>query len=352
MIDQKIDNFIKRGNENNFDFKSIKYKNKKILITGAAGSIGYGLCKQISKINPKLLIAVDCGETELFYSQLELRDEYPGNKIVFKILDIKDEIGVESLLKEYQPDMIFHAAAYKHISMLEGNPREAILNNVLGTKNLIESANRNKITKFINISTDKAADPISVMGCSKRVTEKMLISGNFNKTKIIQVRFGNIIGSRGSVLPIFQQQILKGGPITITDDRMVRYFITVDEAVYLLLHASKIGENKQIYLLEMGEPVKIIDLADKLIRAYGFTPGKNFRVSITGKKPGEKYTEELFCKKSEIIEKTPMDKINVVKNVSKIPASFQKEVDDLIKYCQKNTDTNQIRKKLFKLAKD
>ena len=352
MIDQKIDNFIKNGNQSDFDFKSIKYKNKKILVTGAAGSIGYGLCRYISKINPKLLIAIDCGETELFYSQLELKDEYPRNKIVFKILDIKDEVGVESILKEYQPDIIFHAAAYKHISMLEENPREAILNNILGTKNLIESANKLRIPKFINISTDKAANPISVMGCSKRVIEKMLISGNYNNTKIIQVRFGNIIGSRGSVLPIFQQQILKGGPLTITDDRMVRYFITVDEAVYLLLHASKIGENKQIYLLEMGEPVKIIDLADKLIRAYGFTPGKNFRVSITGKKPGEKYFEELYCKKSEVIGKTPIDKINVVKNVSKIPTSFQDKVNNLIKYCQKNTSTDQIRKKLFKLAKD
>jgi len=352
MIDKKFEKFINNGNQNQFDYGPIKYKNKKILVTGAAGSIGFGLCKQIAKINPKLLVALDCGETELFYSELELREEFPNNKFIFKLLDIKDRIGVEALIKETKPDIIFHAAAYKHISMLEENPREAITNNILGTKNLVISANKHFVKKFINISTDKAANPISVMGRSKRIIEKMLLSGDYTNTKIIQVRFGNIIGSRGSVLPIFQQQILKGGPVTVTDDKMIRYFITVEEAVYLSLYASKIGENKKIYLLEMGEPVKIIDLADKLIRAYGFTPGKNFRISITGKKPGEKYSEELFVKEKEILEKTPVDKINIVKNKSEIPKNYTKKVDDLIEYSLKNTNKESIKKRLSLLAKD
>lgn len=351
MIDHKIDNFIKNGNQTEFDFKSVGLKNKKILVTGAAGSIGFGLSRHISRICPKMLIAVDCGETELFYSKLELEDEFPNNKMVFKLLDIKDKTGMESLIKEYQPDIIFHAAAYKHISILENNPRETVLNNILGTRNIIESANKFKVKKFINISTDKAANPTSIMGCSKRIIEKMLISGNYKNTKVVQVRFGNIIGSRGSVLPIFQQQIMKGGPVTITDDKMVRYFITIDEAVYLLIYASKIGKNKQIYLLEMGEPVKIIDLADKLIRAYGFTPGKDLRVSIIGKKPGEKFSEELYCKKNEIIEKTPTDKICIIKASANIPVNFTNNVDSLINYCLKNTDEDIIRKKIFRLIK-
>lgn len=351
MIDKKLDVFLSNNNQTEFDYENIKYQDKKILVTGAAGSIGFGLCKQLSKINPKMLIALDSGETELFYSELELREDFPNNKFVFKLLDIKDNVGVNSLIKEYKPDIIFHAAAYKHISMLENNPRQAVLNNIMGTKNLIRAANQFSVKKFINISTDKAANPESVMGSSKRIIEKMLIVGNFPKTKIIQVRFGNIIGSRGSVLPIFQQQILKGGPVTITDDKMVRYFISVEEAVYLSLYASKIGKNKKIYLLEMGEPIRIIDLADKLIRAYGFTPGKNFRISITGKKPGEKYSEELFDKDCETLDKTTIDKINIVQNNEKIPTNFVKKVDQLIDFCSKNTNDDQIKKRLLSLAK-
>jgi len=349
MMIRRSKNIIK-NNSKKYNFRSLNFIGKKILVTGAGGSIGFELCKQIMKLSPKLLIAMDFGETELFYTEMRLLEENPRMDLVTKILDIKDRVGIKALLKKNKPDIIFHAAAYKHVCMMENNPREAVLNNILGTKNLIESAEKNEVKQFINISTDKASDPTCIMGATKRINEKIIYCNNSKQLNKINVRFGNILGSRGSVLPIFQQQIMQRGPITLTDKNMTRYFMTVEEAIYLLLQSARIGHSGKTCFFDMGEPIKIIDLADKLIEAYGLKINKDIKISIIGKKPGEKISEQLHSN-TELIKKTAVKKIFEVKEQEIPDRNFMKKVGSLINFCLNHTDDNVIKEKVMELAK-
>ena len=317
------------------------FKDKKILVTGAAGSIGSELCAQIAKLNPKLLIISDISETELFYLDMKLREEFPKLKIETKILDIKDMPGIDLLFKKFKPDTVFHAAAFKHISLMEDHPREAILNNVLGTKNLLEKANRYQVKDFINISTDKAVEPKSVMGASKRIVEKFIMASNY-KFRVVSVRFGNIIGSRGSILPILEKQINRGGPVTITDKRMTRYFMTANEAAYLLLEVAAIGHNQKIFMFDMGKPIKILDMATNLVNAHNKCKKAKIKISFVGKKKGEKISEKL-CSDDEEMIPTERSKIFMITSKRNINKKFSKKVANLVKYCQMNDDQKIIK---------
>lgn len=351
MITKKIKRVISNKDFESYNTRFPNLNKNKILVTGAAGSIGSRLCDQIAKLKPRLLIAADFRETELFYLEMQLMEETSQLNLVTKILDIKDRAGVNLLLKNYRPDTIFHAAAYKHVTMMENNPREAILNNILGTKNLLELAGKNKVKKFINISTDKAVYPSGVMGATKRIAEKIIRCNKTKSLKKINIRLGNVLGSRGSVLPIFQQQIIQGGPITITDKNMTRYFMTIEEAIFLLLYVFRIGRDKKTYILDMGKPIKIIDLADKLIKTYGLRSNKNIKISLIGKKAGEKISEQLYFKQ-ETIKKTSFSKIYEIEEKIAVNENFMKKVEKIINFCLiQSKNDNIIKEKVMRLAK-
>lgn len=323
------------------------FSSKKILITGAAGSIGSELSVQLAKLKPKLLILLDSGETELFYHELQMKEQFPSLNMIIKIADVKDQKCMEGIIKEYQPEIIFHAAAYKHIPMMENNPRQAVTNNILGTKILAKAAKKLGVKKFIMISTDKAADPIGVMGASKKIAELYLSNMDSGNTAFIIVRFGNVLGSRGSVVPIIENQIKNGQPVTLTDPAMKRYFMTIPEAVFLVLQGAKIGKNRDMFILDMGRKIKIIELANKIIRAYGKTPGKDISITFVGKRPGEKIEEQL-------ISSTETTKNTSVKRLLKIyPTKEQKisikKIDDLIDFALDNYNDNKIKEKIFDL---
>lgn len=270
---------------------------KKIMITGAAGSIGSEICRQISLFNPAQVILFEIDETEIFFLERKLKESFPeiADKIIAVIGDVRDTDKVHRVFSHYHPDIVFHAAAYKHVPLLEFNPEEAIKVNLQGTYKLCEAAAQYGVKKFINISTDKAVKPASVMGASKRLGEYIARAFNEEKqTQFISVRFGNVLGSRGSVVPIFLEQLSRGGPITVTHQDMRRYFMTIPEAVTLVLQAALIGKGGEIMVLDMGEPVYIKQLAEELIRLHGFEPGKEIEIQYTGIRPGEKIFEEIL----------------------------------------------------------
>ncbi|MDO8486323.1 MAG: nucleoside-diphosphate sugar epimerase/dehydratase [Candidatus Staskawiczbacteria bacterium] len=270
-------------------------KNKVILITGAAGSIGSELSRQTVKFHPKVLILLDQDETGIFNITQELNYIFPDLKIESLVADIKDKEKINSIFDKYQPQIIFHAAAYKHVPLMEDNPDQAIKNNIFGTKNLTEACLKNKTEKFIFISTDKAVNPTSVMGITKRIGEIICQSCNQkNTTKFISVRFGNVLDSRGSVIPIFREQIKRGGPVEVTHPEMKRYFMLNSEACLLVLQAGAMGQGGEVFVLDMGEPIKILDLAKKMIKLSGFEPDKDIAIVFTGTRPGEKLFEEIL----------------------------------------------------------
>ena len=290
---------------------SEKVKDNVVLITGAAGSIGSELSKQMAILQPKQLICFDWWETGIFNLKRKLK-EYGYNNIDFVIGNIQDKNRVDQIMKKYKPSVVFHAAAYKHVPLMEENVEEAVKNNVIGTENLCISAIDNGVKDFILISSDKAINPTSVMGATKRITEKMMyVYAHKNHTRFTGVRFGNVLLSNGSVVPIFEDQISRGGPITITDPEMIRYFMTIEEASQLIIQSWTLGENGEIFVLDMGEPVKIKDLAEGLIRAYGYTPGKDIKIEIVGSRPGEKLFEEITLSENKV-SKTKHPKIFVV----------------------------------------
>lgn len=324
------------------------FENKKILITGACGSIGQELSQQIAKYRPGLLILTDLDETGLFYLRAKFREKFPKLNFLVKIFDIKDLVAVREIIKSYKPEIIFHTAAFKHVSMMENQPREAVLNNILGTKVLADTAVKFSVNKFIYISTDKAANPISIMGASKKISEKMLSEIKNKKTNFIVVRFGNVLGSRGSVAEIFEDQIIKGGPLTITDPKMTRYFISTKEAVYLVLQAAKIGKNKNVFILDMGKPVKILNLAKKMIKKI--SPGKEIKIKIIGKLPGEKITEELYSMEEKPV-KTTVKRLLKISN-KKSNKYSQSKIEKLILLAQKTNDEKRINKMIFEIIGD
>ncbi len=271
-------------------------QDKSILISGAGGSIGSELCRQISSFLPKAIILVEYSENNLFQIEAELKEIYPGLVIQAELVDIKDKDRLHKVFKTYSPEVVFHAAAYKHVPMMEKHPREALKNNILGTKNMAEISHQVGVETFILISTDKAVDPSSVMGATKRIAELIIreMDNTSENTNFAAVRFGNVLGSNGSVIPIFEKQIKKGGPVTVTDKEMTRYFMTIPEAVQLVIQAGAMAKGGEIFVLDMGEPVKIMDLAADLIKLHGYEPDKDIKIEITGIRPGEKLHEELF----------------------------------------------------------
>lgn len=274
---------------------------KRVMVTGAGGSIGSELCRQVAKLDPELLILFGRGENSLYHIDMELRESDPKLYRELIIGDIRDNPKVYQIIERYRPHIIFHAAAHKHVKFMENHPDEAVKNNILGTKNLIDAAIKHHVETFILVSSDKSVNPTSVYGASKRVTEKLIqCKANRNGTKFIAVRFGNVIGSRASVLPNFKRQIAKGGPVTVTHREATRYFMTIPEAVQLLIQAGAMGNGGEILMLDMGEPIKILDLARDLIRLSGLEVDKDIKIDFIGMEPGEKLYEELLTPKEGV----------------------------------------------------
>ena len=270
-------------------------RDKVVLVTGAGGSIGSEICRQIMRVGPKQLLLLGHGENSIYLINQELKNIYKDGPIIPIIADIRDKQQLDQIFTQYNPQVVFHAAAHKHVPLMEIQPMAAVLNNIYGTRNVADVAGRHGVEWFVMISTDKAVNPTSVMGATKRVAEKVIISMNDTyDTKYITVRFGNVLGSRGSVIPLFKKQIEAGGPVTVTDPEMTRYFMTIPEASQLVLQAGAMGKGGEVFLLDMGEPVKIIDLARNMIRLSGLEPDKDIHIKITGLRPGEKKYEELL----------------------------------------------------------
>lgn len=270
-------------------------RDKIVLVTGAGGSIGSEICRQIMRVGPKMLLLLGHGENSIYLINQELKNIYKDGPIIPIIADIRDKQQLDQIFTQYNPQVVFHAAAHKHVPLMEIQPMAAVLNNIYGTRNVADVAGCHGVERFVMISTDKAVNPTSVMGATKRVAEKVIISMNDTyDTKYITVRFGNVLGSRGSVIPLFKKQIEAGGPVTVTDPEMTRYFMTIPEASQLVLQAGAMGKGGEVFLLDMGEPVKIIDLARNMIRLSGLEPDKDIHIKITGLRPGEKKYEELL----------------------------------------------------------
>ncbi|WP_031553351.1 polysaccharide biosynthesis protein [Oribacterium sp. FC2011] len=272
-------------------------KGKVIMVTGGGGSIGSELCRQIAAAKPKQLIIFDIYENNAYTIEQELKRKYPELDLVTLIGSVRNESRIESVIKEYHPDVIYHAAAHKHVPLMEKSPNEAIKNNVMGTYKTAKAAAENGVKRFLLISTDKAVNPTSLMGASKRICEMIIqmMSRKHPETVFMAVRFGNVLGSNGSVIPLFKKQIAEGGPVTVTDENIIRYFMTIPEAVSLVLEASHYANGGEIFVLDMGKPVRILDLARNMIKLSGFTPDENgIPIKITGLRPGEKLYEELL----------------------------------------------------------
>ena len=290
-------------------------KDKVIMVTGAGGSIGSEMCRQLCKFNPKLLLLVEQAENPLFYIEQELHQKFPAVRLLALICDIADRMRVMQIFEKYKPQIVIHAAAHKHVPLMELNAGEAIKNNVVGTQNIADAADRFGATNFVMISTDKAVNPTSIMGSSKRIAEMYVQDlSRTSKTHFVTVRFGNVLGSDGSVVPIFKKQIAEGGPVTITHPEMKRYFMTIPEASQLVLQAATMGKGGEIFVLDMGEPVKIVDLARELITLSGFRPGEDIEIIFTGPRPGEKLFEELSIEGEDMV-RTRHPKILIWRNV-------------------------------------
>ena len=301
-------------------------KDKVLVVTGAGGSIGSEMCRQVCHFQPKLLLLLEQAENPLFFVENELRKTFSEQKVEPIICDIADAVRVDEIFEKYKPHIVIHAAAHKHVPLMEQNPCEAIKNNIIGTKTVADAASKHGSTDFVMISTDKAVNPTSIMGSSKRIAEMYIQDLNLTSgTNFTTVRFGNVLGSNGSVVPIFNRQIAQGGPVTVTHPDMQRYFMTIPEASQLVLQAAAMGKGGEIFLLDMGEPVKIVDLARELITLSGFRPGEDIEITFSGTRPGEKLFEELSIKGEDMIP-TKHPKIGIWKS---IPVDRQKIYDGI-----------------------
>lgn len=290
-------------------------RGKRVLITGAGGSIGSELCRQVCRFSPQSLVLYERAESPLYEIDLELKERFPDVNIIPRLADITDTCKLERAFTDTRPEVVFHAAAYKHVPMLEHNPWEAVGNNILGTRNVIEASNNAGVERFVFVSTDKAVRPANVMGSSKRVAELMIQAQNgcnLTDTKFITVRFGNVVGSVGSVIPLFKRQIEKGGPVTVTHPEITRFFMTIPEACQLILQAGSMGNGGEIFILDMGVPIKIAEMAEDLIRLSGFEPYRDIDIKFIGLRPGEKLYEELITEGEGIVN-TSHKKIMVLK---------------------------------------
>ncbi|VAX32455.1 UDP-N-acetylglucosamine 4,6-dehydratase [hydrothermal vent metagenome] len=326
------------------DYRLLKEETgeKSILVTGAGGSIGSELCRQIAHFRPRMLILYERHENSLYDLEIELRKKFPEQHILPVIGDILDSEKLSAILRANKVDLIYHAAAYKHVPMMEREPLEAVRNNILGTLNVARLAVKANVNKFVFISTDKAVNPANVMGATKRVSELVIQGLNGDKVKFIAVRFGNVIGSNGSAIPLFKKQIAEGGPVTVTHPDITRYFMAIPEAVQLVMTAGAMGRGGEIFLLDMGKPVKIIDLAEDLIRRSGLQPGKDIDIVFTGLRPGEKLYEELYWEGEGILT-TENRKITMLKpNGHGYDDVFQK-IKLLEEYIQKSDMEGTLR---------
>lgn len=325
-------------------------KDKVVLVTGGGGSIGAELCRQIAKYNPKLLLILDIYENNAYDIQNELSFNEPNlNKKVI-IASVRDKFRLNQVISAYKPSIIFHAAAHKHVPLMEDNPGEAIKNNVLGTLNMVELAIQYKVEKFVLISTDKAVNPTNIMGATKRLCEMIVQAANNergNKTEFVAVRFGNVLGSNGSVIPLFKKQIKKGGPVTLTHKNITRYFMLIPEATQLVLQAGAYAKGGEVFVLDMGKPVKIYDLAENLIKLSGYKPNEEIKIQITGLRPGEKLYEELLMNKD--LRKTQHNKIFVDKPESISLSNLKNQIDDLI-FVTKLGNENMLKDKLKEIV--
>ena len=304
-------------------------RDRVILITGAGGSIGSELCRQLGKCEPKKLVLVGKGENSLYHIQKELMSLYPDLQTVCVIGDVRDFNKIDFVFRIYSPEVVFHAAAHKHVPFMEANPEEAILNNVLGTQTVALAAVRYQASKFVMVSTDKAVALSSVMGASKRLAEMMLQKISQNGTTVfVTVRFGNVLGSRGSVVPLFERQIREGGPLTVTHADMTRYFMSIPEAVRLVLHSGAIGQNGDLCILDMGEPVRILDLAENMIIMSGKQPYEDIDIVFTGLRPGEALSEELM-NKEEMQTTQQIDKIMICRSSRNDRVDFDGKIEQL-----------------------
>ena len=323
---------------------------KTVMITGGGGSIGSELCRQIAKAAPKKLIILDYYENNAYDIQQELIHRYGSSlNLSIEIASVRDFDKINLLMKKYRPDIVFHAAAHKHVPLMEDNPDEAIRNNIFGTYNVAKAADRYKVEKFVLISTDKAVNPTSIMGASKCFCEMILQSmGEDSHTEFVTVRFGNVLGSNGSVIPLFQKQIEEGGPVTITDKRMVRYFMTITEAGQLVLQAGAMAKSSEVYVLDMGEPVKILELAENLIRQSGYIPYIDIPIIETGLRPGEKLYEEMLVDKEKLIE-TENQKI-FVEHRKSVPMKEIKKRLELLKKAMEKQSKEEIIKTMKRVV--
>lgn len=307
---------------------------KRILITGAGGSIGSEICRQVAGFSPAGVVLLDNAETPLFHVENELRANFPNLSLETSLSDIRDLTRVEYVFAHWRPEVVFHAAAYKHVPMSENNPIEAIRNNVIGTRNLADKAHDYGVQHFVMVSTDKAVRPTNAMGASKRAAEVYVQTlAQSSSTNFVTVRFGNVLGSNGSVVPIFQEQIRKGGPVTVTDPEITRFFMTIPEAVQLVLQAGSMGQGGEIMLLDMGEPVKVLRLAEDLIRLSGLQPYEDIEIVFTGLRPGEKLYEELLLD-GEGVRPTRHEKICVANASFHDPIVLARQMEDLYFACR------------------
>ncbi len=315
-------------------------ENKIVLITGGGGSIGSELCRQVIEYNPKKIIIFDIYENNLYDIETELNQKYDSELIEGLVGSIRDKNRLKFVFEKFKPDIIFHAAAHKHVPLMEKCPLEAIKNNVIGTYNLLEFSEKFDVKKFILISTDKAVHPTSVMGKTKRFCEMMVQAKNKNsKNDYIIVRFGNVLESNGSVVPLFKKQIENNMPVTVTDKETTRFFMTITEAVELILEAVSKGKGGELFVLDMGNPIKIYDLAEALIKEYGKVPNKDIKIEITGLRPGEKLYEEILTKE-EGIQATQHDKIFIAKPLNVDEEEIKRKVEMIKKYISNETTSH------------
>lgn len=336
----QTDNFAIRG----------KVEGKVVMVTGGGGSIGSELCRQLAALQPKTLVIFDIYENNAYDIQMELKRRYPELDLVVLIGSVRDERRVRDIFEKYRPELICHAAAHKHVPLMEDSPAEAIKNNVFGTYNVAKAAGDFGAGLFLLISSDKAVNPTNVMGASKRMCEMVIQSMNGqNTTKYIAVRFGNVLGSNGSVIPLFKKQIAEGGPVTVTDKRITRFFMTIPEAVSLILQATSYAEGGEVFVLDMGQPVRIDDMARKMIRLSGFEPDVDIKIVYTGLRPGEKLYEELLLQ-SEGLQKTDNKLIYIGHQMIYTPQQIQEKLDYLAEVTYASNE--EVRERMLSVIRE
>ena len=331
-------------------------KGRRILVTGAGGSIGREICRQIARWSPSSMVLLGHGENSIFESLLELKENSPLLHIQPVIADVRDLERIQEIFKVHRPQVVFHAAAHKHVPLMESNVEEAITNNILGTRNMVESANLHGVERLVLISTDKAVRPVSIMGATKRLAEMVILDAAQRSGRAYSVvRFGNVLGSRGSVVPLFKDKIARGGPVTVTHPEMHRYFMTIPEAVHLVLQAAAMGEGGEVYMLNMGQQVRILDLAEDLIRLSGLEPHRDIEIAFTGIRPGEKLREDLWeagtqfkpTQHGEIFRATEEEKVDgaslarVIEQLARL--ARQSETDSLIRLLDESIPSASVR---------